>query len=162
VLAWIAAEGLGEERSADVTAVPAPCEPLKRLIADEPLDPVPALDGGPQVLASTRARLPWRAEPRRLSESEHEDTATQITAIPGFALTDPRAGTDPRDGTDPRERSDAPDSRRADPEPPNPEPPSAAPTPRMSTRALAFAVAGAIVVVSGSLLAYFFARFFPA
>jgi hypothetical protein len=63
VLAWIAAQ--------DLSGAPAvgqqPCAALKRLIADEPLDVVPALDG-------TEHRDP----PALPAGGEPEDTATQI------------------------------------------------------------------------------------
>lgn len=76
VLAWIAAETLA--RNAE-TGDGAPCEPLKRLIADEPLDPLPALDGVPlQARAAPRAAR----EPRALAP-EREDTATQIESFEG-------------------------------------------------------------------------------
>ncbi|MDP2315027.1 MAG: hypothetical protein Q8P41_19155 [Pseudomonadota bacterium] len=72
VLAWIAA---AQEPLVAAPVEPgAPCEPLKRLVADEPLDPLPALDGVP--------RAKPHGEPRRALApelaSEREDTATQI------------------------------------------------------------------------------------
>ena len=73
VLAWIAAApdaSLAEDGPA------SPCEPLKRLIADEPLDPLPALDGGPLPPAPPASSLAPR-------EPEPEITATQIQ---GFDL----------------------------------------------------------------------------
>lgn len=68
VLAWIAAQAA----DLDVPAEPgAPCEALKRLVADEPLDPLPALDGVPRHLDT---RVPARAP----APPEREDTVTQI------------------------------------------------------------------------------------
>ena len=75
VLAWIAAEGLPATPAGP--GEPTPCAPLKRLIADEPLDPLPALDGVP-----ARVRAP-RTRPRDAGAlaSEREDTATQIEGL---------------------------------------------------------------------------------
>lgn len=90
VLAWIAAE----LPPLDPVADGPPCTALKRLIADEPLDPLPALDGVPP-----RPRGPARvarAQPLGLG-AEREDTATQIE---GFeAMLDRRGehGANPQD-----------------------------------------------------------------
>jgi hypothetical protein len=67
VLAWIAAHTHPEPSTPAATG---PCEPLKRLIADEPLDPLPALDGVPRPRA--------RPAPQEPLAPEREDTATQI------------------------------------------------------------------------------------
>lgn len=94
VLAWIAAQAAHTPPPAEGGV---PCEPLKRLIADEPLDPLPALDGLPKPRASA---LPGvapliGAAPRA---PEREDTATQIE---GFAaMLDRRASAaEPDDHT---------------------------------------------------------------
>jgi hypothetical protein len=103
VLAWIAA--LAPPTTA-LTGDGTPCAPLKRLIADEPLDPLPALDGAPP-----RPRTPARraAPPAdAVLAPEREDTATQIE---GFgAMLERRAARD--DGTaahgiDPGEPTDS-------------------------------------------------------
>lgn len=87
VLAWIAAQEdhADEPIDGDTPAEGAtddagpvqgvPCERLKRLVADEPLDPLPALEGVP------RPRPGTAAEPRRELAPEREDTATQIAGF---------------------------------------------------------------------------------
>jgi hypothetical protein len=104
VLAWIVANEAGAGPGAPSARV-VPCEPLKRLIADEPLDPLPALDGVPPP----RARPPGAAGRPDLAP-EREDTATQIQ---GFA---PLAGDAPGDATDGRPRSAGDTDPDADPD----------------------------------------------
>lgn len=73
VLAWIAAqESQPQDPDEEAPAQRAPCEPLKRLVADEPLDPLPALEGVP------RPRAPAAGTLRRELAPEREDTATHI------------------------------------------------------------------------------------
>ncbi|MES2645007.1 MAG: hypothetical protein V4850_36310 [Myxococcota bacterium] len=96
VLAWIAAQEAHTHAPIDAYALGdphaqgepppegspvqgAPCEPLKRLVADEPLDPLPALEGVP------RPRPP-STEPRRELLPEREDTATQIEGFEGMIM----------------------------------------------------------------------------
>lgn len=92
ILAWIAAQPPPTEPATDG----APCEPLKRLVADEPLDPLPALDGVP----------PRPKEPRRPADREHvrlapeaEDTATQIEGIEIREAAHDRTAETPREPT---------------------------------------------------------------
>lgn len=73
VLAWIAAP--------PDDLVPAPdrgpaCEAVKRAIADEPLDPLPPLDGVPWRTAAAAVAAPPPVSVFR--RSEREDTATAI------------------------------------------------------------------------------------
>ncbi|MFZ5481400.1 MAG: hypothetical protein ACOZNI_31860, partial [Myxococcota bacterium] len=89
ILAWIASQPAPE---VDPAAVAEPCAALKRLVADEPLDPIPALDGGPRRPAIAPAPPPPKpVEPSpeetvpRL-EPEREDTATAVE-VPDVSRT---------------------------------------------------------------------------
>jgi hypothetical protein len=72
VLAWLSASLEERVELAEGSAVPS----LRRVIADEAPDPVPALDGVPMPGLPQRSP-PRVAAPLRLRE-EREDTATQI------------------------------------------------------------------------------------
>lgn len=91
VLAWIAADA--DDHGAPLSG--APCEPLKRLLADEPPDPLPALDAGPAPDApapeapAPDAPAPEAPAPREWTEPE--DTATQIEGVPAMAPSAPPA-----------------------------------------------------------------------
>jgi hypothetical protein len=84
ILAWIAAQ---PPPAADPATGGEPCAALKRLVADEPLDPIPALDGGPR--RPVLAPAPKPPEPEATSPEptgpevtvpriEPEDTATAV------------------------------------------------------------------------------------
>ena len=100
VLAWIAAQDLDGPAPED----PAPCAAVKRLIADEPLDVVPALDGTPERAAA----------PHSAVEGEREDTATQIL---GFDALVARADRDAPTQTDVVAPRPSPEPARRAPSP---------------------------------------------
>jgi hypothetical protein len=98
VLAWIAAQAADAPAPAEGGV---PCEPLKRLIADEPLDPLPALDGLPKPRP---AALPG-ATPRATLAPEREDTATQIEGFEAMVDRRGRTGPDAAEPTAPAPRT---------------------------------------------------------
>lgn len=135
VLAWIAARppapaGPTPSRPG---ADGVPCAPLKRLIADEPLDPLPPLDGVP-----LRPRPAARAAARALAP-EREDTATQIE---GFGAMLARRGPDGPEATG--------EAHGPVPAPHRAPPPAAA---RLRRAALALLVVGLLLAAVAALTA---------
>ncbi|MDP2308131.1 MAG: hypothetical protein Q8P18_19075 [Pseudomonadota bacterium] len=147
VLAWIAAEeghALAPPQGDEPVQGP-PCQPLKRLVADEPLDPLPALEGVPRPRPTALA-----SAPRRELAPEREDTATQIEGLEGMLDRRYEADATSPDGAPPLDtlpRRDslagarAPDARDSDGGPPDATL-SGATAPRL---ALLFALAAAVI-----------------